>query len=70
MGSLVEVEVDGRVGIITLNGPPVNALSVALVDELRAAQAELVTAGVFVGVVRSAVPKFFVAGADLKLLGT
>jgi len=65
----VEVEVDGRVGIITLNGPPVNALTVALVDELRVAQRELVVAGVSVAVIRSGVAGFFAAGADLKLLG-
>ena len=69
MGSLVEYELDGRVGIITLRGPPVNALTVALLDELRAAQDALAAAEVSVAVVRSAVPDFFVAGADLKLLG-
>ena len=70
MGSLVQHDVDGRVGIITLNGPPVNALTVSLVDELRVAQGELVDAGVSVAVVRSAIPGFFIAGADLKLLGS
>jgi 3-hydroxyacyl-CoA dehydrogenase len=34
MGSLVSIARDGAIAIVTLNNPPVNALSAALVDEL------------------------------------
>ena len=69
MSALITCEIEGRLGIVTLMCPPVNALTVAMVDELRQAQDQLTAAGMSVVVIRSDVPKFFVAGADLKLLG-
>ncbi len=65
MSSLVSLEIDGRLGVVTLNGPPVNALTIPLVDELRAAQDQLARARVTVAAIRSLVPGFFMAGADL-----
>jgi len=69
MSALISCQIEGRLGIVTLACPPVNALTVAMVDELRQAQDQLAAADVSVVVIRSDVPKFFVAGADLKLLG-
>lgn len=62
------VAVDGRVATITLNDPPANALSLPLVDGLAAALDEVQRSDAVVLVVRSAVPRFFMAGADLKHL--
>lgn len=66
MSELMTVERDERgVVTVTLTRPPVNALSVALMEELRALAADLAVAdGVRVLVVRSAAP-VFMAGADL-----
>lgn len=68
MSDLLHIERDDR-GVVTavLSRPPVNALSVALMEELRALAADLgAQDGVRVLVVRSAVPGVFMAGADLE----
>jgi enoyl-CoA hydratase len=62
-------DVDGALGVLTLQRPPANALGEALVDGLEAACDAFDAAGVKVVVVRSSVPGYFAAGADLKLLG-
>jgi enoyl-CoA hydratase len=61
-------EVDGRLGVLTLQRPPANALGYQLIDGLSAACDGFDAAGVKVVVVHSTVPGFFAAGADLKLL--
>lgn len=65
----VTVDVDGSVATLTLDDPPANALSLGMTDELSAALDAVEQSGVKVAIFRSAVPGFFVAGADLKLLG-
>lgn len=55
---------------ITLESPPANALSTAVIDGLGTAIDAAVAAEVGALVVRSALPGFFAAGADLKLLGS
>lgn len=64
----VTCEIDGRVGTVTLRRPPANALGDAVIAGLAAACDQLDAAAVGVAVVRSRVPGYFVAGADLHLL--
>src|SRR6266705_1409414 len=68
-GELVRFEVDGEIGVITVDNPPVNALSpgvpegiVAAVDKGNADAA--VKAMVLIGAGRS-----FIAGADIRQFG-
>lgn len=67
-GAYVSVTVDGRIATFTLSDPPANALSLGMIDGLAAALDVIEGAGLRALVVRSQVPGFFVAGADLKLL--
>jgi enoyl-CoA hydratase/carnithine racemase len=63
----VEYAADGAVGTITLDNPPANSYDIELVRELADAIARADgDADVRVAVVRSASPKFFSAGADVK----
>ena len=64
----VTVSVDDRVATITLASPPANALGTAVKEGLAAALDAAEAEGARVLVVRSEVPGFFAAGADLKLL--
>src|SRR6187397_3751384 len=62
----VKVEVDGGVAIITLDHPPVNALSAKLLEELEEAYEELdVSDETRAIVIRGEGEKAFVAGADI-----
>ena len=61
--SVVDYALDGAVAVITLNHPPVNALSVELVEELDAAVAEAED-GAVRAVVVTGTPHF-AAGADI-----
>ena len=67
-GAVVHYERTGRVAVLRLDGPPANALTTGLVEQLDIALDRAVDDGVSVVVVGSAVPGFFVAGADIKLL--
>lgn len=66
----LSITVDDGVVTITLDSPPANALSVSMMQELRAAVASETVRDARVVIVRSALPRFFAAGADLKLLAT
>ena len=67
MAELVKVEQDGAVAVVTLDHPPVNALSAQLLQELEAEYVALdesdETRAI---VVRGAGEKAFVAGADIS----
>jgi enoyl-CoA hydratase len=63
-------DVADRVLAVTLHSRPANALSPALVDGLNAALDEAERRGTRVLLLDSAIPGFFVAGADIKTLGT
>jgi enoyl-CoA hydratase len=67
MGDFVSVEQDGAVAVVTIDHPPVNALSAGLLDELEA-EIERLDAddGVRAIVVRGAGERAFVAGADIS----
>lgn len=58
----------GACGVVSLDSPPANALGEAVVSGLGAALDRAEEERARALVVRSAVPGFFVAGADLKLL--
>ncbi len=66
MAELVKVEQDGRVAIVTLDHPPVNALSSQLLEELEEEYDRLdrddETRAI---VLRGEGEKAFVAGADI-----
>jgi enoyl-CoA hydratase/carnithine racemase len=62
----VTAEVDGRVAWVTLDRPPANSYDLLFLEELDDAVDQVARGGVAVAVVRSASPKFFSAGADVK----
>jgi enoyl-CoA hydratase/carnithine racemase len=62
----VTAEVKDGVGWITLDRPPANSYDLLFLEELDDAVGDVAEAGVAVAVVRSASPKFFSAGADVK----
>jgi len=66
----VTVTRSGAVTTIALDGAPANALSYALLAALRDALGGADVRGARVVVIGSRVPRFFAAGADLKLLAT
>ena len=67
MGAYVSSERDGAVAVVTIDHPPVNALSAALLEELEA-EVEALDADdeVRAIVLRGAGEKAFVAGADIS----
>jgi enoyl-CoA hydratase/carnithine racemase len=63
----IDLEREGPIGYITLNRPPANSYDYAFMDELgRAVAAAADDPEVKVVVVRSALDRFFSAGADVK----
>lgn len=63
------VEIDGAIAVATLDAPPANALSLAMIQALDGILDAVERSDARVLIFRSAAPGFFVAGADLKLLG-
>ncbi|GIG00654.1 enoyl-CoA hydratase-related protein [Catellatospora citrea] len=66
MGEFVNVEVDAGIGTIRLERPPMNALNVAVQEELRAAAQAVTADSRIAAVVVYGGPKVFAAGADIK----
>lgn len=67
----IDLKQEGLVGIIEMNAPPVNAYDVPMLLELQRAINEARQNGDMRAlVVKSALPKFFSAGADIKTLQT
>ena len=67
MGEFVSTEHDGAVAVVTIDHPPVNALSAPLLEELEAELARLdADDGVRAVVLRGAGERAFVAGADIS----
>ncbi len=66
MGQFVHVEIDGSIGVIRLDRPPVNALNSAMHGEIAAAAHEIETNSAVRAVVLHGGPKAFAGGADIK----
>ncbi|MDQ6873726.1 MAG: enoyl-CoA hydratase-related protein [Actinomycetota bacterium] len=66
MGEFVRLEVDGGIGTIRLDRPPMNALNTAVQEEIRAAAGEATSRRDVRAVVLYGGPKVFAAGADIK----
>jgi len=66
MAEFVTLEVDGGVGTIRLDRPPMNALNAQVQEELRAAAYDASTRREVRAVVVYGGPKVFAAGADIK----
>jgi len=63
----VEYSREGSIGFITLNRPPANSYEITFMEELeRAVEAAAGDAKARAVIVRSALEKFFCAGADVK----
>ena len=62
----VTFSLEGAVGTITLDNPPANSYDLAVMQEFSAAVDEAIGSGARAVIVRSASPKFFSAGADVK----
>jgi enoyl-CoA hydratase len=67
MAEFIKVEQDGAVGLVTIDHPPVNALSARLLEELEAELERLdADDATRVIVIRGAGERAFVAGADIS----
>ena len=67
MGAFISSEIDGAVAVVTIDHPPVNALSAPLLEELEEELERLDTDdGVRAIVLRGAGERAFVAGADIS----
>jgi enoyl-CoA hydratase len=67
MGQYVSTEQDGYVAVVTIDNPPMNALSAALLEELEDELDRLDTADEIRAIVlRGGGERAFVAGADIK----
>lgn len=69
MSNFIQLETQGRVAVVTLNHPPVNALSPQVIAELDSVL-KTIEANDEIGalVLTGAGPKIFVAGADIKAM--
>lgn len=66
MGEFVRLEVDGGIGTVRLDRPPMNALNKQVQEEIRAAAHEASNRGDVHAVVVYGGEKVFAAGADIK----
>ena len=66
MAEYVRLEVDGGVGVIRLDRPPMNALNATVQEEIREAAEEASSRSDVAGVVVYGGEKVFAAGADIK----
>ena len=70
MGEFVRLEVDGGIGTIRLERPPMNALNRQMQDELRTAVADATERDDVYSVIVYGGPKVFAAGVDIKEMAT
>jgi enoyl-CoA hydratase len=66
VGEFVRLEVDGAIGTIRLDKPPVNALNRQIQEEIRAAAHEAAERADIRAVIVYGGPKAFAGGADIK----
>jgi enoyl-CoA hydratase len=68
---LITVTRDGGIATVTMNRPPVNAIAPDLLQQFDAAFSELgADTAVRAIVVTSAIPRYFMAGADIKMMAS
>lgn len=68
MGEMISLERDGPLGQISLHRPPANAYNAQFVAELdEAVEAVRADEGIRAVIVTSTLPRFFSAGADVKM---
>lgn len=65
-GQLVKLSIENRTAVITIDNPPVNALSRQVIDELDQVLEELPKTDALVVIITGAGEKAFVAGADIQ----
>jgi enoyl-CoA hydratase len=70
MGEFVNLEVNGALGVIHLDRPPMNALNQQVQEEIRSAALEAAERGDVRAVVVYGGEKVFCAGADIKEMST
>jgi enoyl-CoA hydratase/carnithine racemase len=70
MAEFVRLEVDGGIGTIRLERPPMNALNMQVQEEIRAASAEATRRDDVRAVIVYGGQKVFAAGADIKEMAT
>jgi enoyl-CoA hydratase/carnithine racemase len=70
MTEFVTLEIDGGIGTIRLDRPPMNALSAQVQEEIRVAATEASERREVRAVVIYGGPKIFAAGADIKEMAT
>jgi enoyl-CoA hydratase len=65
----LSLEVEDGLGILTMNRPPANAIGTDLIDEFKSMTAEIKEdEEVRCVIIRSALPKYFMVGADLRVM--
>ena len=69
MSAVVDLSVDGDIGVLTIASPPVNALSAAVRDGLAAGIAAAVADPAVRGIVLHCAGRTFIAGADISEFG-
>jgi enoyl-CoA hydratase len=68
---LISVQREGGIATLVINRPPVNAIAPDLLSDFDAAMTELAAdTAVRVIVVTSAIPRYFMAGADIKMMAS
>lgn len=70
MVDLVRLNIDGEIGIVTIDNPPANALGNEVVAGLAEIFSAIAGKPVRAVVVTSAVPGFFAAGADIRQMAS
>lgn len=69
MSAVVDLSVDGDIGVLTIDSPPVNALSAAVRDGLAAGVAAAVADKAVKAIVLHCAGRTFIAGADISEFG-
>lgn len=69
MSAVVDLSVDGDIGVLTIDSPPVNALSAAVRDGLAAGVAAAVADPAVKAIVLHCAGRTFIAGADISEFG-
>jgi enoyl-CoA hydratase/carnithine racemase len=65
----LQLDMEDGLGILTMNRPPGNAISIDLTEEMNSMVGEIAEdSGIRCLIIKSALPKYFMVGADLKTI--